>query len=218
MIKAIILDMDGTMFDTEPLWEKAFLKAGKDLGYNFTKELHEKSIGTNQIDLDILLKEELGEEFPVDDFSAKYVENMKKLIDEQGILIKKGLIKLLDYLIENEYIIAIASSSDLEMIKRNLNIVNIKEDIFKAIVSGEDFDNGKPAPDIFLKTCEILSVKPEDTIVIEDSNNGIKSAYNAGCIPVLIPDVDKITPETEELARYNLNTLLDVIDILKNKK
>jgi len=46
MIKAIILDMDGTMFDTEPLWEKAFIKTGRELNYNLTKELHDKTIGT----------------------------------------------------------------------------------------------------------------------------------------------------------------------------
>ena len=82
MKKAIILDMDGTMFDTEPLWEKAFLKTGKDLGYNFTEELHSKTIGSNQSDLNKILKQEVGEDFPLEEFAKKYVENMKKVLDE----------------------------------------------------------------------------------------------------------------------------------------
>ena len=49
MIKTIILDMDGTMFDTEPLWEMAFLKTGQELGYKFTKELHDKTISKRKI-------------------------------------------------------------------------------------------------------------------------------------------------------------------------
>ncbi len=218
MIKAIILDMDGTMFDTEPLWKIAFQKAGRDLGYNITEEIHTKTIGSNQTDLNKILEKEFGEDFPFKEFSTKYVENMKLIIEEYGISQKPGLKELLDYLINNNYQIAIASSSSLMMIKNNLKKASIDENIFKTIVSGENFINGKPNPEIFLKTCELLNVEPKDTIVIEDSNNGIKAAFSAGCIPILIPDVDKIKEEVKSMAKYQLNSLLEVIDLLETKK
>jgi HAD superfamily hydrolase (TIGR01509 family) len=218
MIKAIILDMDGTMFDTEPLWKIAFQKSGHDLGYNITEEIHTKTIGSNQTDLNKILENEFGEEFPFEEFSTKYVENMKSIIEEYGVSIKPGLKELLDYLINNNYQIAIASSSSLMMIKNNLKKANIDENIFKTIVSGENFINGKPNPEIFLKTCELLNVEPQDTIVIEDSNNGIKAAFSAGCIPILIPDVDRIKEEVKSMAKYELNSLLEVIDLLETKK
>ena len=103
-------------------------------------------------------------------------------------------------------------------IKRNLEITNIDENIFDVIVSGENFTKGKPDPEIYLKTIELLNIDPKEIIAIEDSNSGIKAAHQAGCIPILIPDVDKINEETEKLAKYKFDSLLGVIDLLQKKK
>lgn len=218
MKRKIILDMDGTMFDTEPLWEKAFIKTGKELGYNFTIELHNKTIGSNEDYLKEILTKEMGKDFPFDTFMKNYLVNMDTIVYEDGIGIKEGLLELLDYLINNNYDIAIASSSSIKNIKRNLKVSNIDENIFKVVVSGEDFSKGKPNPEIFIKTCELLNSNPNETIVIEDSNNGIKSAYNAGCIPILIPDLDQITNETKEMSKYQFKSLKEVINLLETKK
>lgn len=215
MIKLVILDMDGTMFDTEPLWEKAFLKTGNELGYELTKELHDKTIGTTYDSLVSILKTELGSDFPFEKFKEMYIKNYEITVEENGITLKPGINELLKYLKENNYLISLASSSKKRQIKRNLELSNIDENIFDIIISGEEVINGKPNPEIFIRVCEKLNVRPNEALVIEDSNNGIKAAYDAGCISVLIPDKDKINSETISLVNYSFNSLIDIIDLLK---
>ena len=215
-MKTIIFDMDGLMFDTEKLWLKCFKETGKEMGYNLSFELHDKTIGANKNIMEKILKEELGNGFPFEEFYDKYIDLMTKTINKEGVKPKKGLIELLDYLNNNNYILAIASSTKKETIKNHLEKNNIEGKIFKVIVSGENITNGKPAPDIFIETCKKLSINPNEVIVLEDSNNGIKAAYTAGCIPILIPDINIITKETREMAKYEFKDLTKVIDFLEN--
>ena len=204
------------MFDTEKLWLKCFKETGKEMGYNLSFELHDKTIGANKNIMEKILKEELGNGFPFEEFYDKYIDLMTKTINKEGVKPKKGLIELLDYLNNNNYILAIASSTKKETIKKHLEKNNIEGKIFKVIVSGENITNGKPAPDIFIETCKKLSINPNEVIVLEDSNNGIKAAYTAGCIPILIPDINIITKETREMAKYEFKDLTKVIDFLEN--
>ena len=78
-------------------------------------------------------------------------------------------------------------------------------------------ENGKPEPDIYLKACASLGVKPEHAIAIEDSFNGIRSASRAGMHPVMVPDLLQPDDEIQELAECVLPSLLDVIMYIDGK-
>ena len=97
MIKLVILDMDGTMFDTEPLWDKAFMEANKILGYNVNEELHQRIIGSNGKTTEMILKNSLGEDYPFQKFNKLYFDTLINLVNKEGIKIKPGLIELLNY-------------------------------------------------------------------------------------------------------------------------
>ena len=216
-MKTIIFDMDGLMFDTETLWVTSAVKTGKEMGYNFSKELPISTIGTTQQTTKKLFKEKLGQDFPFEIFHDKYRAIMDEIIRKKGIKVKKGLKQLLNYLIKNNYIIAIGSSSGIDRIEWYLEKAHIDKNLFKLIFSGEDLKHSKPAPDIFIETCKKLKINPNEAIVLEDSNNGIKAAYTAGCIPILIPDINIITQETREMAKYEFKDLTKVIDFLETQ-
>lgn len=215
-MKTIIFDMDGLMFDTEKMWLESFIEAGKEIDYELTSELHNKIMGTNKESQIRILKEVLGDDFPHEKFYDIHRNFMNQITEKYGVEPKQGLEELLNYLVKNNYTLAIASSNSERVILNNLKTNNIDPNIFSVIVNGNMIEKGKPSPDIFLKTCELLEIDPQEVMVLEDSNNGIKAAYDAGCTPVLIPDLNIITEETKNMAKHICNNLHEVIYLLEN--
>jgi HAD superfamily hydrolase (TIGR01509 family) len=115
-----------------------------------------------------------------------------------AVPVKKGLYNLLNYLKDNNCKMAVASSSPWWEVEKHLNDAKIT-DMFSVIVCGDMVEKSKPAPDIYLKVCEILGVRPEECIALEDSKNGLLSAYRAGCKPFMVPDLWKADEETMKI-------------------
>lgn len=102
--------------------------------------------------------------------------------------VKQGLYVLLEYLKEANAKLAVASSSPRWEVEKHLNDAGII-DYFSAIVCGDMVEKSKPAPDIYIKAFEMLNENPEECIALEDSKNGLISAYRAGCKPIMVPDL-----------------------------
>ena len=86
------------------------------------------------------------------------------------------------------------------------------------VICGPMVDNGKPAPDIYLKACRELELKPEECAALEDSPNGVLSAFRAGCLPIMIPDLSEPDEKTIEMLYAKASDLKEVIEILKSKE
>ena len=140
-------------------------------------------------------------------------ENHNKITEEyikkNGVPIKEGVNELIDYLKENDYKIALATSSDREKAEYLLELVKIK-DKFDYIICGNDIVNSKPNPEIFLKAAENLKVEPKECIVIEDSKFGVKAAVNAGMKAINVPDMKMPDSEVKSMAFKIFNNLLEV--------
>ena len=126
---------------------------------------------------------------------------------------KPGLHELVDWLDENHVPRAIASASDVPLIRRNMHNIGL-DGRFDAIVSGDMVSRGKPFPDIFLLAAERLGADPARTLVLEDSNPGIRAASAGGVIPVMVPDLCQPEDDVRGLYAACCGSLLEVRDLL----
>lgn len=216
-IKAILFDMDGLMVDTESLSTEAFINSAKAQGYNMTKEETLKVLGFTKANI---------YQFWIDYFQGTNVDG-KKLVDDhyeyiENVLYTVGPEKmpyveeLLKYLKENNYKIAVASSSDTADIKNNLEKTKLEKYIDE-IASGAEVENGKPAPDVFLLAAKRLGVDPKDCLILEDSKAGIKAGKASGAMVFMVPDMYTVDKECEDTADRILTNLGEVIEILEGK-
>lgn len=214
MIKGIIFDMDGLMIDTESLLQTFWCKAANEFGYPMTKE-HVLGIRSLSAKYAIRhLKNIFGENFDYYAVRALRIKMMNEYISKNGLTKKRGLDELLKFLKTTNLKIAIATATDYQRTQIYLKSIEVL-DYFDKIVCGDMIKNGKPEPDIYIEASKQLSLNPNECIALEDSPNGILSAYRAGCKPIMIPDLTKPDIETSKLLFAECNDLSDVITIIK---
>lgn len=216
MIKAVIFDMDGLMIDTEKLLVKYWLEAASYYGYNLSRD---QILGIRSLAAKYAipkLQAEIGEDFDYYTVRTMRIQLMNEHIEKYGLEEKPGLGELLDYLKEHNYPIAVATATDLERTKRYLGSLN-RLKYFDQIVCASMVANGKPAPDIYLEAAVRLNVSPEDCMALEDSPNGIMSAYRAGMHPVMVPDLSEPDEDTRKLLYRCVGNLAEVISLLEEK-
>lgn len=213
--KAVIFDMDGLMFDTERMWLKAVKLTNKYNNYNVPIKLIKECIGLRNDVLDIKLKEYMGQGFDINNFRELNRKYMREEVEKVGLKKKKGLSTLLKFLEKNNIPMAVASSSYSQKVERKFKEANLSKHYFKHIICGEMVKNPKPDPEIYLKTCKLLNCKPNEVLALEDSENGLLSAINAGCKTVCISDVKKPSEEILNKIYKVLASLDQVITLFK---
>ncbi len=216
-IKAVIFDMDGLMFDTEKLWLDGVIKTNEVYGYNVPPELIIKCMGNRQDKIDIMLKEAMGDDFDPAEFRRLNKIFMKEQVETIGLGIKKGLMELLEFLKTQDVKLAVASSSAMNRIEERFSQAKLSTDYFDFIIGGDKVERPKPDPQIYQIACEVLGVKPDEAIALEDSDNGIRSALHAGVRPILIPDLKEPSDEVKEMAYRKYDSLDQVIELFKEK-
>ena len=212
-ITTVIFDKDGTVVDTEPLHLKMWVSALKERGYPATDEILKECIGLNYPSMDTLLKGYFGESFDIWEH-YEYVNLLVKEYElENGIPVKKGFIEISDYLISRGIRSVVATSSMHEEAQFCLNQAGIG-DRFDFIVGGDEIENGKPAPDIFLKAAAKAGASPDECVIFEDSSNGVRAALAAGIKCFYIPDMKEIEPELQ-IRTIKLSSLDKAIEIIE---
>jgi HAD superfamily hydrolase (TIGR01509 family) len=209
----VLFDMDGVVLDTEKLYARFWREAAAALGYEMS---YEQVLGMRSLSStagQAQLESYFGKGVSRAEFRAKRIELMDAYIDIHGVDLKPGIRELLDYLDEHGIKAAITTSSPLERVRRYLGPHGLLER-FERLCSGAEVAHGKPEPDIYLYGAACLGLKPEECLAVEDSPAGVLSAYRAGCMTVMVPDLDQPDADTEKLLFAKADSLVDVIDLI----
>lgn len=220
MIKAslqlVIFDMDGLMFDTESLHYRFWSEKVAALGINPCKGVFSKSMGGHCDGIERHYEELFGREVTIDEINELFrADNFMEVLEAEGIGVKKGLLRLLDFLDERGIKKAIGSASTQDRIRQYLAWADISAERFDFIMSGDMAKRLKPDPEIFLTVCEKLDIEPKNSLVLEDSRNGLYAA-NAARIPcIFVPDMLEADEDIHNRSFRVVDSLVEVLDIVQ---
>ena len=187
-LKAVVFDMDGLMLDTERVIMHSWDITGDKLGYeNFGKNIYH-TLGMSRKQRDSYMLEKYGHDFPLEEFIDEYHRKYREYEQTYGIPKKKGLVSLLEYMKSQGIPMAVATSTHQIHSIPALETQGILP-YFQKVITGDMVKKGKPDPEIYRKACEALGVVPENALALEDSYNGIRSAYRAGMKVIMVPDL-----------------------------
>ena len=212
--QAVVFDMDGVIFDTERLVIEFWKEVAKKHNIPNVEHTCIQCLGTNRVRTREIFLENYGADFPFDPYRAEVTELFNTHYKGVPLPTKPGVRELLSYLQEQDIKVGLASSTAQHLVHDEIGTAGLLP-YFQTLVCGDMVEHSKPAPDIFLKACEILNADPTKSIAIEDSFNGIRSAHCAGMTPIMVPDQVQPTDEIRALAFHVMPSLLDVLNWLK---
>ncbi len=215
MFKAVVFDMDGVIFDSEKIYRILEHEQIRKYGLDESKADYFCEIiagGTKETN-----RRHFEEVFHSDvdyyEFREGVMSGVDDYAEKHGYELKPGVVELLKHLKEKGIKVALATSTTRERGYKHLKRHGLYE-YFDEFVFGDMIKNGKPNPDIYLKACELLDVKPEEAIGIEDSINGVISSHAAGLYTIMVIDLIQPNDDIKEKAEKIYDSLFQVIDLI----
>lgn len=211
IIHGAIFDMDGTMFDTERLRFKTLKQASQELiGVSFSDAYLMACLGLSATSAHQLAKQQYGEDIPYAEIRKRADELELESVRSFGVPIKKGLVQVLERLRKSGLRMAVATSSRRLIAEEYLINANVYK-FFDVLVCGDEVQQGKPHPEIFLSAAEKLSLPSSECLMFEDSENGITSAYEAGGVTILLQDIKEPNTNMLDKADYFFASMYDCL-------
>lgn len=211
---AVIFDLDGLVLDTESTYFAAWQQAATQMGYEGSEPFWQSLSGLHAAAIEQHLHHHFGPLFNYSYFAALSGQCWQELVEQRGISIKTGFHQVLALLKAQKIPFALATNSPLINALECLALAKLP-DVFRMITTREQVQQGKPAPDIFLKAAQQLQTPIHQCLVLEDSYAGVLGATRAGAPVIYIPS-NPINPEASTLATCQLTSLTQLADWLES--
>ena len=211
-VKAVLFDMDGTLIDTEKIYQDAWVSAIHDMGYEMQVEQYYELRSLGRPFAPALLKEWYGTDFDYDRVRKLRTGYFNAWVDAHGIERKPGVIELVETLHKKGILTAIVTATDPERAERFLKMTGLSG-YFDRVISATMVTEGKPSPQVYQYACRELGFQPAECAAVEDAPNGIRSAYRAGCKVIMVPDLTQPNAELKQMLDYCADSLNDLCDI-----
>jgi beta-phosphoglucomutase-like phosphatase (HAD superfamily) len=211
-IKAVLFDMDGLIFDTEGLYKETWQHAAREQGLELSDAFYQNFIGVQDAECESLLLIKFSEKLNMARF-RRVRDSMLSAERAKGIVYKCGFEELFSELKNRNFKSALVTSSALPLVQHHFAGFDYLS-LFDVVITSENVKNGKPAPDCYLMACAQLNISPSESLVLEDSNNGMRAAIGAGCNAIMIPDLLPPDSDVAQRATSIVSNLFEVRQFL----
>ncbi|MGV9202728.1 MAG: HAD family hydrolase [Promethearchaeia archaeon] len=213
----VIFDMDGVLADTGPIHFESWKKMAEEQGAKFTKDFFEETFGQQAV---TITRKLLGDEYTqekIEELAERKERYYREMVQGQ-LEPLPGVMDLIETLDQKGVKLGVGSSGAAANVNLLLTGLDIK-DYFDVIITAEDVEKGKPEPDVFLQAAQKVSVKPRNTIVIEDAPVGIEAARRASMKTIALTtthnrksliEADLVV---ENLKYVSINDIVDLINL-----
>ncbi|MCH4207163.1 MAG: HAD family phosphatase [Solobacterium sp.] len=186
----VIFDVDGTLLNTEFLWQKAWEETGRRHGVEgFGDQIFRKVVGISGKAVENVLEKELPERADRLEILNEARITGKKLLEKE-VDVMPGTREILAYLSAMDVNMAVATTTSREMTEERLKKLALW-DYFKLVLCGDEVKKRKPDPEIYLSVLKKMNCRCDQCLVIEDTGYGVQSAYSAGIPVIMVPSVNQ---------------------------
>ena len=188
VLSAVLFDMDGTLVDSEKLWDVAMHAFYERHGGVLTAQVREATVGGSAENVMALVFDDLGLDQHPEALaeSADWLHEYTGELFERGLPWRPGARDLLENCVAAGMPMALVTNTRRELTERALKTIG--SHYFTVTVCGDEVPDGKPHPAPYERAAELLGVAPADCLAIEDSVVGVASAYAAGCAVLVVPN------------------------------